>query len=74
MSRYLSILLILITLGFTASCSTNYRVTSKSKRAPGQIKKITGSKSARPYAHGQQKNKKYKKGKKRKNVLTFVVQ
>ncbi len=36
---------------------------------PGQVKKITGSQSAAPYAPGQQKKKKGKKG----NIIVVPV-
>jgi hypothetical protein len=40
------------------SCAQVLVVDSKPKKAPpGQIKKVTGSQSAKPYAPGQQKKK-----------------
>lgn len=38
------------------SCATRPTHTSTNGLPPGQAKKITGSKSAKPYAPGQQKN------------------
>ena len=40
-----------------SSCTHNHYHKTKSL-PPGQAKKITGSKSAKPYAPGQQKKKK----------------
>ena len=37
------------------SCSTHTRTTSSGKVPPGQAKKMSGSKSAKAYAPGQQK-------------------
>ncbi len=54
-SRLLKISFILFfVLGITASCSSTVQVSGKNT-APGQIKKSTGSKSAKAYAPGQQK-------------------
>jgi len=39
-----------------SSCSA-HRSAGKSATAPGQVKKITGAKSAKAYAPGQQKKK-----------------
>ena len=39
-----------------SSCSV-HRNAGKSATAPGQVKKITGAKSAKAYAPGQQKKK-----------------
>ena len=40
------------------SCAQVLVVDSKPKNAPpGQVKKVTGSQSAKPYAPGQQKKK-----------------
>lgn len=51
-SGFLAILLIL------TSCAQVLVVDSKSKNAPpGQVKKVTGSQSAKAYAPGQQKKK-----------------
>ncbi|MDR7370617.1 hypothetical protein [Flavobacterium aquidurense] len=37
------------------SCSTHVHTTSSGKVPPGQAKKMSGSKSAKAYAPGQQK-------------------
>ena len=37
------------------SCSTHTHTTSSGKVPPGQAKKMSGSKSAKAYAPGQQK-------------------
>lgn len=43
---------------FVNSCAPVVIVDSKPKKAPpGQMKKMTGSQSAKPYAPGQQKKK-----------------
>ena len=60
--------LTLFSVGIFSSCSVHHQKAAKSHKAsPGQVKKITGSKSAKPYAPGQNKNKKNKKHKKHKN-------
>jgi hypothetical protein len=55
----LSFLILLFTFG--TSCTKKiyifHRNPNKSHHAPGQIKKRTGSKSAKPYAPGQKKKK-----------------
>jgi len=60
-SRMLKIgfLILLFSLG-TSCTKKNYifhRNPNKSSLAPGQVKKRTGSKSAKPYAPGQKKKK-----------------
>lgn len=53
---YLSIfgLMIFLSMG----CTTSVHVNSSGKVPPGQMKKMTGSQSAKPYAPGQQKKDK----------------
>ncbi|WP_306013494.1 MULTISPECIES: hypothetical protein [unclassified Allomuricauda] len=50
--------LFMITI-LTVSCSANRRTVNRgtvnSSTAPGQVKKVTGAKSAKAYAPGQQK-------------------
>jgi hypothetical protein len=41
----------------TAACSNTKIVSGSGKVPPGQMKKVTGSQSAKPYAPGQQKKK-----------------
>jgi hypothetical protein len=57
----LSLLILLFTFG--TSCTKKIyifkRNPNKAHYAPGQIKKHTGSKSAKPYAPGQKKKKKH---------------
>ncbi len=40
-----------------SSCKTTVHVNSTGHVPPGQMKKMTGSQSAKPYAPGQQKEK-----------------
>ena len=53
----------------STACSTTYgtSLNQSSSRAPGQVKKAYGAKSAKAFAPGQQKGKKNKKYKKKKN-------
>lgn len=51
--RFFVLLLTACTVTFL-SCTT-YRTNPSGKVPPGQAKKITGSKSAKPFAPGQQK-------------------
>lgn len=52
-------LLILFSASILTSCGVHHRHVAKSHKAPpGQVKKMTGSKSAKPYAPGQNKKKK----------------
>lgn len=44
-------------LFLTSSCRTIILPRSTAKAPPGQVKKVTGAKSAKAYAPGQQKNK-----------------
>ena len=56
MKRFINSALIILILIATASCSKTTIVTKKpASLPPGQMKKVTGSKSAAPYAQGQQK-------------------
>lgn len=57
MKNLLKITTLLFSIAILASCKVNHG-TVKSSTAPGQIKKVTGAKSAKAYAPGQQKNKK----------------
>lgn len=41
----------------SSGCKTVVHVNSSGQVPPGQMKKITGSQSAKPYAPGQQKDK-----------------
>ncbi|MFH4963853.1 hypothetical protein V8G69_02520 [Gaetbulibacter sp. M235] len=52
-------LIALLALFIFTNCSRVFYVSNKGKSstAPGQIKKSTGSQSAKPYAPGQNKNK-----------------
>lgn len=49
---YISFILILL---FSLGSCTSIRTTGSGKVPPGQVKKMTGSKSAKPYAPGQNK-------------------
>jgi hypothetical protein len=51
--------LFVVLLFFTAGCKTTVHVHSKpTSIPPGQMKKMTGSKSAKAFAPGQQKKNK----------------
>jgi nitrous oxidase accessory protein NosD len=55
MKKLCGLLALLLVLN---SCAHVMVVDSKPKQAPpGQVKKVTGSQSAKPYAPGQQKKK-----------------
>ena len=58
-SRILKIGILILLFSFGTSCTKKIyifqRNPNKSSQAPGQVKKQTGSKSAKPYAPGQQK-------------------
>ncbi len=59
-------ILLLFSVSVLTSCGVHNHKTGKTHKAtPGQVKKLTGSKSAKPYAPGQNKKKK----KKYKNLL-----
>jgi len=51
------ILLFTIGTGCSKKIYIFHRNPNKSSQAPGQVKKRTGSKSAKPYAPGQRKKK-----------------
>lgn len=57
--RYLILILVIALFAAgTSSCRVSrVSVNGKGHVPPGQMKKITGSKSAKEYAPGQQKNK-----------------
>lgn len=59
----LSVVLSIFLVAGLSSCSVEYKARRASVKPlpPGQVKKITGSQSAAPYAPGQQKKKKGKK-------------
>lgn len=52
----MKLIMILFALIVFSSCYTTRTAGNSGKVPPGQMKKATGSKSARPYAPGQQKN------------------
>jgi hypothetical protein len=57
MKRILGLIIVLAIV--FAACTKNVVVVNAPKKAPpGQVKKITGSQSAQPYATGQTKKKK----------------
>jgi hypothetical protein len=60
-SKYTKIAVVLLVLLFLVmsaiSCSTHVHTQSNGKVPPGQAKKMSGSKSAKAYAPGQQKKK-----------------
>jgi len=52
------IIVLLVTLSLSTACTRKtviVKTTPSGKIPPGQAKKMTGSKSAKPYAPGQQK-------------------
>ena len=49
------LILPLMALMLLASCTVHHRHPRTGTLPPGQAKKVTGSKSAKPYAPGQQK-------------------
>lgn len=50
--------ILIIALLFVVSCKSTVVVKSTTQKVPpGQMKKATGSQSAKPYAPGQQKKK-----------------
>jgi len=59
--RILKIGFLILLFSFGTSCTKKiyifHRNPDKAHHAPGQVKKRTGSKSAKPYAPGQQKKK-----------------
>jgi len=58
MKNFSVILVIAVACLFFTACSYHYHpVTHHGHLPPGQAKKLTGSKSAKPYAPGQQKKK-----------------
>ncbi len=52
--------LMLFSASLLSSCGVHHHGVKTHKAAPGQVKKYTGSKSAKPYAPGQNKKKKKK--------------
>jgi len=59
MKNLLRITIALCSIIMIASCKVNHG-TVRSSTAPGKVKKVTGAKSAKAYAPGQQKKKKNK--------------
>ena len=63
MKKLISYILLSATLSLATSCTTlvisttPVKTNPKGKVPPGQMKKTTGSKSAKQYAPGQQKKK-----------------
>jgi hypothetical protein len=67
MMKYLRIVsIVLVSLLALSSCKETTILKTK-KAPPGQVKKATGSKSAAPYAPGQQKKSSTPPGQKKKN-------
>ena len=58
-SKYTKVAVIIMVILFVVisviSCSVHTHTTGSGKVPPGQAKKMSGSKSAKPYAPGQQK-------------------
>ena len=58
--KFLKLALLTLIFTFGTSCSKKlyiFHPNPNKAHAPGQVKKYTGSKSAKPYAPGQQKKK-----------------
>jgi hypothetical protein len=53
--KQLPLVIVLSALMILSSCYTTRTAGNSGKVPPGQMKKATGSKSARPYAPGQNK-------------------
>ncbi|MBK5213529.1 MAG: hypothetical protein JJE55_07715 [Flavobacteriaceae bacterium] len=51
-------LLAIFSVSLLTSCGLHHHAVKTHKSPPGQVKKFTGSKSAKPYAPGQNKKKK----------------
>ncbi|MDD4292860.1 MAG: hypothetical protein PHI95_02950 [Bacteroidales bacterium] len=71
--KYFILILVaaLFTFGASSCIATRVPAHRNANVPPGQMKKITGSKSAKQYAPGQQKNKKGKKD--NETSVTFEV-
>lgn len=57
MTKYLSLIIFILMVGINTSCKTTIQLKTKNA-PPGQMKKVSGSQSAKPFAPGQQKKKK----------------
>ncbi|MDM1352209.1 hypothetical protein HX014_16585 [Myroides marinus] len=55
MKRIKQLGILTLTTLLLASCSVHVKSHKNNDLPPGQMKKVTGSKSAKPYAPGQQK-------------------
>ncbi len=63
MKNFVSIIIILALI-LSTGCKTTLSIKAPNNRIkapPGQVKKVTGTKSAKPFAPGQQKKKTKKK-------------
>ena len=56
MARLFLLIIVAVVLAFGVGCKSTVQVKTK-KPTPGQLKKATGSQSAKPFAPGQQKKK-----------------
>jgi len=61
MKNFVSIIIILALILSTGCKTTIKAPNNRIKAPPGQVKKVTGTKSAKPFAPGQQKKKTKKK-------------
>jgi hypothetical protein len=52
-----TLIIFILIIGLGTGCKTTIQLKAKTP-PPGQVKKATGSKSAKPFAPGQQKKKK----------------
>ena len=53
--KIINVLVAVLLIAFLGSCYPTQTAGNSGKRPPGQVKKATGSKSAKPYAPGQRK-------------------
>jgi len=56
MKKVYFVIIMLVLVASIEGCSSFVSAPGKSGSAPGQVKKTTGSQSAKPYAPGQKKN------------------
>lgn len=58
MKRHCTSLIAAALIAVVSACTASVKVHGGAPLPPGQMKKVTGSQSAKPYAPGQQKKKK----------------
>ena len=55
--KFSTLFILIVIIGLGTSCKTTIQLKTKNA-PPGQMKKVSGSQSAKPFAPGQQKKKK----------------